>query len=145
MVSIVIYRLYVQGGCNPDLGVLSDFSRINLEAKDFAWERLKEDVSDYPGKLKCHSAITMYIFGGQVTDNTNSNITYKYNYNKSFWKTIHSSTINLPKLDSHNTVVQEDFMYVLNGYISDNAEYSSTIYKLDLKKSIWTIYYQANA
>ena len=97
---------------------------------------MTEDLSDYPGKLKGHSAVLyehhLYLFGGQANDNSSSNLTYRYNFLKNFWKVI-SGEEWAPRLESHNAVVHGDAMYVLNGYMIEQAKLSANIYKLDLK------------
>jgi hypothetical protein len=73
----------------------------------------------------------MLIFGGQLTAAQNNNKTFVFNFETKHWSTIQGNE-EVPKLDSHSSIMHESSMYVFGGYIPDTAEFNSAVCKLDL-------------
>jgi hypothetical protein len=114
--------MYIQGGYDVDRGVLSDFYRLQLENEGdgFKWERLSENILNYPGRLKGHTAVVyktkMVVFGGQVAGGEGSNITFIYDFIKGTWEKVEAKGNVPPRLDAHSAFIVEDTMYVYGGF-----------------------------
>ena len=114
--------LYVHGGYDADLGLLSDFYKMDLKSKEqgFKWVSLPTKDPNYPGKLKSHVAVVykddLVIFGGQTVELSNTNLVWKYNFLNEKWTKIVPNT-DIPRLDSHKAVVRDNWMFVYGGFI----------------------------
>lgn len=80
----------------------------------------------------------MVIFGGQNELNQSNNKIWIYNFMEQTWK-IKYPDIQIESLDSHAAVVHEKEMYVFGGFNDKKAEYSNSLYAMDLETFKWRV------
>lgn len=90
------------------------------------WKKLSNTCGDREIKLKSHSGVVFkekfIVFGGETSTSLSSNVVYLYDFVTKKWKAVQSNP-DIPKVDSHCSIMVENKMYVYGGYVTDQADY----------------------
>jgi N-acetylneuraminic acid mutarotase len=151
-------RMYVYGGYDFNVGILKDFSMIDVTGSDLKWVQVKDMTDqDRPGPRARHTAVVhdgkMYLFGGQKNATESTNSMHFYDFKEDEWSTLpepkHEDSI--PAVDSHsmNVYLAEDStdpskpivkFIVFGGFFGGSlGSYSNNLYSYNLASGSWAL------
>jgi hypothetical protein len=87
----------------------------------------------------------LYFYGGKFEDHKSMNDLYKLNIDTYTWSKIDVGTSKPPGLFSFGCVVYEDYMYLIHGFIYEDHEHETGLWRVNLKNNekVWEHYYFA--
>ncbi|EGR29859.1 kelch motif family protein, putative [Ichthyophthirius multifiliis] len=127
--------LYIYGGYELSCGILSDFWQIQLKAQQYVWEKVQVKSQINPGKKKGHSTVVykdkLLLLGGLHQILQSSSQLWAYDFLQSKWSLSLKQALQY-NIDSHNSILINNKLYVMFGYLSQIGQYSNAIYSINL-------------
>lgn len=136
--------LYVYGGYDVELGILSDFYSLGLGRGAYVWQPVQNPDRHRPGPRRSHTLRTirdqLYLFGGQVNSTESTNTLQVFSVATGRWQ--EPEFLPVPPIDSHEALAYgkhqsnaEGKLIIVGGYFSQQASYNDDVYEYNPHRS----------
>ena len=148
----IIISVYLYGGYQVTLGVMSDFYRINMVSSNFTWEPITPSTKEHPGGRTRHSfnahptQSKLFLFGGQMQPAVSTNLVNYWDIDLNRWVRRKINSTYPPELDNHCSIActyrNENLLIVLCGFLGGTIGlHSNCVFAYNMDSNDWVKLY----